>query len=154
MSKCAAAYLRQERIAFVYVKMNTKIFVVIILPIQRVVMLVDTSVWVDHLRRTELELVRLLDNGEVMIHPFIIGELACGNLSNRNELLTLFRNLPQAVVASHEEVVTLIEQESLMGKGLGYVDMHLLASSILSDCQLWTKDKRLVAVMKEIGVAD
>ena len=116
--------------------------------------LVDTSVWVDHLRRTELELVRLLDNGEVMIHPFIIGELACGNLSNRNELLTLFRNLPQAVVASDEEVVTLIEQESLMGKGLGYVDMHLLASSMLSDCQLWTKDKRLVAVMKEIGVAD
>ena len=117
-------------------------------------MLVDTSVWVDHLRRTELELVRLLDNGDVMIHPFIIGELACGNLSNRSELLTLFRNLPQAVVASHEEVMTLIEQESLMGKGLGYVDMHLLASSILSDCQLWTKDKRLVAVMKEIGVAD
>ena len=117
-------------------------------------MLVDISVWVDHLRRTELELVRLLDNGDVMIHPFIIGELACGNLSNRSELLTLFRNLPQAVVASHEEVMTLIEQESLMGKGLGYVDMHLLASSILSGCQLWTKDKRLVAVMKEIGVAD
>ena len=116
--------------------------------------LVDTSVWVDHLRRTELELVRLLDNGEVMIHPFIIGELACGNLSNRNELLTLFRNLPQAVVASHEEVMTLIEQESLMGKGLGYVDMHLLASSLLSDCKLWTKDKRLVAVVKEIGAAN
>ena len=111
--------------------------------------LVDTSVWVDHLRRTELELVRLLDNGEVMIHPFIIGELACGNLSNRNELLTLFRHLPQAVVASYEEVMTLIEQESLMGKGLGYVDTHLLASSIMSDCQLWTKDKRLVVAVKK-----
>ena len=113
--------------------------------------LVDTSVWVDHLRRTELVLVRLLDDADVLIHPYIIGELACGNLTKRKELLQLFNNLPQAVPASHEEVMTLIEQRSLMGSGLGYVDVHLIAASLLSGCQLWTKDKRLLAVVQDIG---
>ena len=113
--------------------------------------LVDTSVWVDHLQRTELVLVRLLDDADVLIHPYIIGELACGNLTKRKELLQLFHNLPQAVAASHEEVMTLIEQRSLMGSGLGYVDIHLMAASLLSGCQLWTKDKRLRAVVRDIG---
>ena len=113
--------------------------------------LVDTSVWVDHLRRTELVLVRLLDDADVLIHPYIIGELACGNLTKRKELLQLFHNLPQAVAACHEEVMTLIEQRSLMGSGLGYVDIHLMAASLLSGCQLWTKDKRLRAVVQDIG---
>ena len=113
--------------------------------------LVDTSVWVDHLRRTELVLVRLLDDADVLIHPYIIGELACANLTKRKELLQLFHNLPQAVAASDEEVMTLIEQRSLMGSGLGHVDIHLIAASLLSGCQLWTKDKRLLGVVQDIG---
>jgi len=106
--------------------------------------LVDTSVWIDHLRFSELQLITLLEHGRVSIHPMVIGELACGNLKNRKELLALLKNLPHAVEASHKEVFHCIEKNKLMGKGIGFVDSHLLASSLLSpNTVLWTRDRRL-----------
>ena len=87
--------------------------------------LVDTSVWVSHLRNGEIGLTALLNEGHVVCHSFIIGELACGNLKNRSEILSLFQALPMAVQAEHEEVMEFIERHRLMGKGLGYIDVHL-----------------------------
>jgi predicted nucleic acid-binding protein len=111
------------------------------------VILVDTSIWIDHLRSADTVLIRLLEAGEVMTHPFIIGELACGNLRKREEVLSLLHDLPQANVADHEEMLFLIERHDLMGLGIGYVDVHLLASTLLtSSTLLWTRDKRLGAV--------
>ena len=115
--------------------------------------LVDTSVWVVHLRRGGIGLEPLLNEGHVVCHPFIVGELACGNLKNRAELLSLLQALPVATPADHKEVMQFIESHSLMGKGLGYIDMHLLASAILSRVPLWTLDKRLKQVSLELGVA-
>ena len=105
--------------------------------------LVDTSVWVEHFRQGKIGLDTLLNDGQVMCHPFIAGELACGNLRNRSQILTLLNTLPMALVADHEEVLQLIEKYRLMGKGLGLIDMHLLASSMLTNVPLWTLDKRL-----------
>lgn len=105
--------------------------------------LVDTSVWVAHFRFDNSRLKSLLKNGKVACHPFIVGELACGRLQNRKEILSLLRMLPAATQAEHEEVLHLIESHRLMGLGLGYVDMHLLASSLLSGIPLWTEDKQL-----------
>ena len=106
--------------------------------------LVDTSVWVSHLRNGEIGLTTLLNEGRVVCHSFIIGELACGNLKNRSEILSLLQALPMAVQAGHEEVMEFIESHGLMGKGLGYIDLHLLASAVLTDISLWTFDRRLV----------
>jgi predicted nucleic acid-binding protein len=117
------------------------------------VILVDTSVWVEHLRRGLTRLARLLQEGEVLIHPWVIGELACSNLSNRSQALELLQGLPAATVASDAEVLLLIERDQLMGRGIGYVDAHLLASARLSHCRLWTQDRRLAAVAQEQGVA-
>ena len=114
--------------------------------------LVDTSVWVEHLRRTHSRLVGLLDEGRVLLHPFIIGELACGKLENRAEILSLLRAVPSAGVAGHDEIIAFIENNRLMGKGLGYVDVHLLASAMLSDVHLWTQDKPLARAATEIGI--
>lgn len=108
--------------------------------------LVDTSVWVSHFRRRHPGLVNLLNDGEVACHPFIVGELACGNLRNRTTILTLLQALPMAVVAEHQETMTFIESRALMGKGLGYIDVHLLASCILSGLPIWTLDKKLERV--------
>lgn len=105
--------------------------------------LVDTSVWVSHFREGNDGLVTLLTNGEVVCHPFIIGELACGHLTNRTTILSLLNALPTTVVAEPEEVLTFIENNHLMGRGLGYVDIHLLASALLARVSLWTLDKRL-----------
>ncbi|MFW6731445.1 MAG: type II toxin-antitoxin system VapC family toxin [Synechococcus sp.] len=115
--------------------------------------LVDTSVWVEHLRRGLPRLATLLQEGEVLIHPWVIGELACGTLSNRREVLELLQGLPVATVASDAEVLLLIERDKLMGRGIGYVDAHLLASARLSHCRLWTQDRRLAAVAQEQGLA-
>src|SRR3972149_702348 len=98
--------------------------------------LVDTSVWVAHLRYGDTSLETLLDEAHVLCHPFIVGELACGNLSNREEILSLLQALPMAVYAEHDEVMAFIENYSLMGKGLGYLDMHLLSSAILTKVPL------------------
>ena len=115
--------------------------------------LVDTSVWVAHLRRGHIGLEALLSEGHVVCHPFIVGELACGNLKNRSEILSLLQALPLATPAEHEEVMQFIENYSLMGKGLGYIDMHLLASAILSRVPLWTLDKKLKQVSLKLGLA-
>jgi hypothetical protein len=115
--------------------------------------LVDTSVWVDHLRAGLPRLATLLQEGEVLIHPWVIGELACGNLRNRQQVLELLQGLPAAVVASDAEVLLLIERDQLMGRGIGYVDAHLLASARLSRCRLWSQDRRLATLAQEQGVA-
>lgn len=114
--------------------------------------LVDTSVWVTHLRQTQSDLVDLLNDGEVACHPFIIGELACGNLKNRTEILLLLGALPMVVAAEHEEVLQFIESLSLMGKGLCYVDVHLLASVALSRLPIWTLDKKLGQIADLLGL--
>ena len=114
--------------------------------------LVDTSVWVDHLRSGLPLLANLLQEGEVLIHPWVIGEIACGNLRNRNQVLDLLQGLPTAVVASVSEVLLLIERSNLMGRGIGYVDAHLLAAAKLSRCGLWTQDRRLAALAQDQGL--
>jgi predicted nucleic acid-binding protein len=114
--------------------------------------LVDTSVWVRHLREGDPDLERLLNDGEVVCHPFIIGELACGNLKKRHEVLTLLRLLPLATQAKHEEILQFIEERSLMGKGLGYLDVHLSASAVLTGIPMWTYDKRLNEVNERLGI--
>jgi len=115
--------------------------------------LVDTSVWVVHLRRGDIGLETLLNEGYVVCHPFIVGELSCGNLKNRSEILSLLQALSIVTPAEHEEVMRFIENYSLMGKGLGYIDMHLLASAILSRVPLWTLDKKLKRVSLKLGLA-
>lgn len=117
------------------------------------VILVDTSVWVAHLREGKTGLEDLLNETRVLCHPFIIGELACGNLKNRAEILSLLSAMPMATTAEHEEVMRFIETRRLMGKGLGYVDLHLVASAVLSDVAVWTFDKKLDLVCSELGLA-
>ncbi len=116
--------------------------------------LVDTSVWIDHLRRGDPELTSLLQDGQVLAHPWVIGELALGHLSHRSEILGLLRNLPQAKSATDVEVLTLIDNQQLFGLGIGYVDAHLLAATMLTtDARLWTRDKRLAVVAARHGLA-
>lgn len=105
--------------------------------------LVDTSVWVSHFREGNKQLESLLNEGEVVCHFFVIGELACGNLKNRSEILTLLQVLPPAKEATHDEVMEFIEEAKLQGRGLGYIDIHLLASALLSNVPLWTLDRKL-----------
>jgi predicted nucleic acid-binding protein len=106
--------------------------------------LVDTSVWVDHFRRGDAGLINLLERSAVVMHPFVIGELACGNLRKRESILGLLQDLPAAVVANSDEALTFLEHHSLHGKGIGYIDVHLLASVALTPgARLWTRDARL-----------
>jgi predicted nucleic acid-binding protein len=105
--------------------------------------LVDTSVWVEHFRSGTIGLEMLLIDGQVVCHPFIIGELACGNLKNRTEILSLLQDLPMASRADDDEVTQFIEDHNLMGKGLGYIDIHLLMAALLTRIPLWTIDKGL-----------
>jgi predicted nucleic acid-binding protein len=118
------------------------------------VIIVDTSVWIEHLRSSSTILVALLDAGEVLGHPFVVGELALGNLRQRDDALRALRQLPQATRASHEEVMQFIHREALFGHGIGYVDVHLLAAARLSaGAKLWTRDRRLAAVAAQLGLA-
>ena len=106
--------------------------------------LVDTSVWVDHLRRGDQYLSALLESAAVFIHPFVIGEIACGRLANRHLVIELLRDLPMINIAEPDEVLAFIESSHLHDTGIGYVDMHLLAAVALTDgARLWTRDKRL-----------
>ncbi len=105
--------------------------------------LVDTSVWVSHLRDGNVELARLLNDGRVLCHPLIVGELACGNLKDRAIILSFLQLLPMSIEAEHEEVLSFIENNCLMGKGMGYVDVHLIASAVLTGVPIWTLDKKL-----------
>lgn len=114
--------------------------------------LVDTSVWIDFLRGAG-PLGELLNRGEVYTHPFVIGELACGNLPDRNNTLTLLLELPTVLAAQENEVLFFIEKHSLMGRGIGYVDVHLLAATALSGCKIFTRDKRLHTVADELQLA-
>ena len=115
---------------------------------------VDTSVWIDHLHTRSSTLSALLDTNDVMTHPFVIGELACGTLVNRSEVLRLLAALPSATVATHDEVMMFVEQRRLMGIGIGYIDAHLLASVLLtSQARLWTTDKRLLEVASQMRLA-
>jgi predicted nucleic acid-binding protein len=116
--------------------------------------LADTSVWIEHLRRGDARLESLLESGGVFIHPFIIGELALGNLRQRDTVLGLLRDLPQALPASDEEVLGFIETYGLSGTGIGYIDAHLLASARLMAASLWTRDKRLRTAAVRLGLAD
>lgn len=114
--------------------------------------LVDTSVWIDFLRSGDEELSALLTQNQVCMHPMILGELACGNLKNRSALLQLWGNLPQAQVASHSEALYFLEHHNLMGRGIGYVDLSILASTHLSPhTLLWTRDKRLGQLAESFG---
>ena len=116
--------------------------------------LVDTSVWIDHLRRRDDTLAKLLNNIQVLMHPYVSGELACGNLVNRAEVLHLLAALPQISVAFDAEVQFFIEQRSLMGKGIGYIDAHLLAAVALDGtARIWTRDKRMHEVAKTLSLA-
>jgi predicted nucleic acid-binding protein len=115
--------------------------------------LVDTSAWIKHFRESDAELIDYLNIGLVACHPFIIGELACGNLGNRAEILMLLRALPSTPVGEPSEILDFIENKSLMGRGLGYVDIHLLASAILGNVFLWTLDRRLHEAAREFGVS-
>jgi predicted nucleic acid-binding protein len=115
--------------------------------------LVDTSVWVEHLRRGQRGLESLLHAGDVVCHPFVIGELACGFMENRKEIFSLLRALPPAVEAGHDEALAFLERHKLMGRGLGWVDVHLMASAILSETPLWTLDKKLKLESLRLGIA-
>jgi predicted nucleic acid-binding protein len=115
--------------------------------------LVDTSVWIDHLRQGDASLTGILQGGRVLSHPFVIGELATGNLRQRDKILHALQGLPRAVVAQDTEVMDLIERETLFGSGLGYIDVHLLASVRLSAAWLFTRDKRLHAAARRLSVA-
>jgi len=117
------------------------------------VILVDSSVWIDHLRASEPALVELLNTGLVLAHPFVVGELACGNLVNREAILSLLQDLPVVPVATDEEVLFFIESHGLMGRGIGYVDAHLLSAvSLAGTGRLWTRDKRLCAVAESMSL--
>lgn len=116
--------------------------------------LVDTSVWIDHLRNGNAVLVELLEQNCVVMHPLVLGELACGNLKKRNQFLQLWQNLDSLREINHKEALFFIEQNGLMGKGVGYIGIHLLASVILdASSQLWTQDKRLAKTASELGCA-
>jgi hypothetical protein len=118
------------------------------------VILVDRSVWIEHFRTASAMLSQLLANGEVLGHPFVLGELALGNLRQRDEVLRVLRRLPQATSAAHQEVIQLIDREVLFGRGIGYVDAHLLAAARLTaGSKLWTHDRRLRAVAAQLDLA-
>jgi predicted nucleic acid-binding protein len=113
--------------------------------------LADTSIWIDQLRKTDIKLFDFLQKVEVSTHPLIIGEIACGNLTNRIEIIQLLKALPEVIVATDDEVMLLIQSRQLYGKGLGYIDIHLLASSFINKVSLWTKEKRLSAIYSELN---
>jgi len=118
------------------------------------VILVDTSVWVDHLRTGDRVLGQLLDSGGVLGHRFVTGELALGNLRERDLVLSALRELPQATVSSDDEVLHFIDRQALFGLGIGYVDAHLLAAVLLTlGAKLWTRDRRLQAAATQLGLA-
>jgi predicted nucleic acid-binding protein len=115
--------------------------------------LADTSVWIDHFRLGSKRLYSVLERGEVMCHPFVVGELACGKLANRDEILLLLGLLPHAVVANDAEVLEFVDRHRLHGAGLGWVDAHLLASTKLTRCSLWTLDKALARIADKLKLS-
>jgi len=114
--------------------------------------LVDTSVWVDHLKNGNPQLETVLHDGKVFCHPMIIGELACGNLSQYDKIMALLQVLPQAITVNHDEALVFIFNNKLSGKGIGYIDAHLLASCRLSNLQLWTYDQKLEFIANTLKI--
>jgi hypothetical protein len=117
------------------------------------VILVDTSVWVDHFRYGRSDLATLLDRGEVLMHPFVVGELACGNLSARETTIVLLEQLHAVTVADHGEVMAFIERQRLHGRGVGYIDVHLLASAAIDSASVWTRDRHLRTLATKLSLA-
>ena len=115
--------------------------------------IVDTSIWVTHLRQGSRHLGELLLDAQVVCHPFIVGELACGNIKNRVEFLSLLQSLPMAPAVSPDEFLYFIDQHKSMGMGIGFVDAHLLASAQLSRMLLWTSDKKLKSAATKLEVS-
>lgn len=116
--------------------------------------LVDTSIWIAHLRFGDTRLADLLARSQVLAHPFVAGELACGNLRNRDEIIKLLNDLPQSPVATPAEALHFIESHQLMGLGVGYIDIHLLAATALAEnARLWTGDKRLQKIASKMNLA-
>lgn len=117
--------------------------------------LADTSVWIEHFRHGESRLRDALEAAEVLVHPYVIGELACGNLRARESILGLLRRLPHAPLASDAEAHVMIERHRLMGRGIGWIDAHLLASTaLLPSTTIWTRDRRLAEVARAIGLGN
>ena len=116
--------------------------------------LADTSVWVDHLRRGNARLAALLEQAQVSAHPFVIGEIALGHLKRRVEILALLASLPRAPSAEHNEVLRFVTENKLAGSGLGWIDVHLLAAAALDRSRLWTLDKRLAGAASRLGLED
>ncbi|MGP6157186.1 MAG: type II toxin-antitoxin system VapC family toxin [Vulcanimicrobiaceae bacterium] len=116
--------------------------------------LVDTSVWIDHFRFGNAKLSEMLEQELVLTHPFVVGELACGNLRGRARILQGLEALPSVISVDHQAVLYLIDGQVLWGKGLGLIDCHLLASTLLSNCHLWTLDKSLEKVAAKLGVIE
>lgn len=114
--------------------------------------LADTSVWVDHLRKGNKRLASFLNEGVVLCHPFIIGELACGNLKNRSKILGMLASLPSIPIAEYDEVLNFISRHKIQGKGIGWIDAHLLASTYLAKCRVWTLDKALLKIANNLKV--
>jgi predicted nucleic acid-binding protein len=114
--------------------------------------LVDSSVWIEHFRKGQPQFAKLLNEASVLMHPFILGELACGNLKNRADILRDLEDLPQALAATHEETLELMSKRKLWGRGIGWIDAHLVASALLSHCRFWTFDERLHKAAADIGV--
>lgn len=114
--------------------------------------LVDTSIWIDHIRRPNRRLIAMLDAELVSMHPWVIGELACGNLADRQNVLYLLGALPRTAVATDDEVLFFIDKHRISGKGVGYLDMHLLAAAALGSLQVWTRDRRLQEVASGLGL--
>ena len=116
--------------------------------------LVDTSVWIDHLRSSDDLLVTLLNNHRVLMHSMIRGELACGHLRHRLQILTLLKNLPHVSEATHDETMTFMDNKQFMGRGIGFVDVHLLAATVLTPgARIWTRDSRLSVVAQSLEIA-
>jgi predicted nucleic acid-binding protein len=116
--------------------------------------LADTSIWVDHLHRGDARMADLLDDEQILMHPLVLGEIALGNLRNRAEIMDRLGQMPSAARADDEEVVTLIERHKLFGTGIGLVDAHLLASTLVTrETRLWTRDRRLREVAEKLGIA-
>ena len=116
--------------------------------------LVDTSVWIDHLRTTDPTIDRLVESFELAMHPFVLGELVLGSIASRLETIEAWRELPMAKVLHPEDVIDLVEQRRLFSRGIGFTDANLIASALTtSGLKIWTRDKRLAAVAAELGVA-
>jgi predicted nucleic acid-binding protein len=114
--------------------------------------LVDTSVWIDHFRRSHPALAAALDRGDVECHEFVLGELACGSLPRRDEVLTLMQTLPRVAAVSHDEAMALVTERRLWARGLGWIDVNLLAAALVGGARLWTLDRRLGRVAQDLGV--